>query len=685
MRARIHHPIIAGVLVFWGAIGLSRPLAAAKVEGAGAVPPAASGIDQVVAKAAAAEGVAPGPLCDDSAFLRRLTIDLIGRIPTAAEYKDYMQSPPDQRRRLAIDRLLIHPELGTHWFVFFGDMFRVRYGSEGGSSLAAFLRKAVEANVPYDAMVRDMLTGTGTPQASPPVGFLTADDVDPFEMAGIVSQVLMGVRMKCAQCHDHPFDVWTQKDYYGLAAYFGKTVAVRREEPRLVRVVESAQSRVLWPPKPDEPSRRPIDPTWPFALAKDDDHIKALQARRLAKTQKTTDQLLDDLLGDVDRTASRGDVERSIEQEAKTFGNRAGQYRSAPTRQELADRVTSPQNRYFAWNLVNRVWATLLGRGIVEPIDDFRADNLPSNPALLDHLADEFVAGGYDFRAFLRVVVESQTYQRAFEAGLDQDQRKLRESSFCTAALRRMRAEVLYDSVIVAGHLESYKHPAGAHLRERLVRVAVRKGPLGGANALTRAEPTAKPAAVMARAGAGFGAEGDFGIERLLTPAEEAMLIDPNASMMAESAQMQMQNQVEYQMVKQVFDENPIFGFAKTMNLPAPPEHFLRQFGQIGRQALGEERTDLPTMRQSLILMNGQMVNDAARVGPLEPVGRLLGPGKPLEPVVEQAYLDIFTRRPTAAETQDAVAIIRDAESVEDGVADLRWALLNSNEFRFIP
>jgi len=185
--------------------------------------PGAAAIDRLVLDAAQASDLEPTAVIDDAAFLRRVTVDLIARIPSMAEYERYFADPPEHRRAMLVDRLLNHPRFADRWAMFFGDMMNVRSSADGGSQLHRFIRDSIRDRKPYDQMVRQIITATGTLRDNAPVGFFMGVDADPLQVTGVLTQTLMGVRMQCAQCHDHPYDVWTQKDYYGLAAYFGST------------------------------------------------------------------------------------------------------------------------------------------------------------------------------------------------------------------------------------------------------------------------------------------------------------------------------------------------------------------------------------------------------------------------------------------------------------------------------
>jgi len=592
--------------------------------------------------------------------------------------------------------------------------------------LIAYVHKAVDEDMPYDELCRRLISANGKANFTPEVGFVLGDNADPLQMAAVTSQVFMGVRMSCAQCHDHPFDVWTRKDFYGLAAYYGKT---RRVESRLTRVVyttEGSQTSILWPPEDavESDKRAPLTPKFPIDLLSSDqtpEFVARLLRRRaeeekvrLAKAKVTAESTVEDLL---DLTAEKVKKQTSgsllddlnVASEAKRdirkIDVKADLYRQSQLRTSLADLVTSPRNRFFSRAIVNRLWKELVGRGFVEPVDDFRSDNPPSHPRTMDYIAEEFVASGYNLRHLVRMIVSSDAYARAnAPADADFGTRQELETAFLATPMRRMYAEALYDSIVTAGHLFEVKHPSGANNKTvyQTVRVPVKiEGEEGKQPAstelasITGDTPTAmvKP---MQMAAAGYALEDAIELDfaKLLTAKEGDVKVDQMKVMSAEELEaMRMmalnkkpQPGMKYitKQIERVYDDNPSFNSSYRMASPAPAGHFLRVFGQPGRQDLGDLRTDDPSMRQALMMLNGRITHEASRVGTLEPLySQLTGPKADLDRAINTAYMEIMTRVPTADEVTEAKEIVGDKPL--SGMADLRWVLLNCNEFRFIP
>lgn len=669
----------------------------------------------------------PTGIVDDATFLRRIYVDLIGRIPTVAEIDHFATRPAATRRADLVDELMQDERFADTWTVFFADMLRLRSNADGGSAAIAFVHQAVRDEVPYDELARRFIAANGKAGATPEVGFVLGDNADPMALAGATSQVFLGIRVACAQCHDHPFDQWTQHDFYGLAAYFGKT---RRMETRFTNTVyttEASQSSVLWPPEGegDAAERKPMQPRFPFALEQPSSlppYIARLEKLRLQQVAKTepvkkdevsVDDLLSSLDGKVERV-SRGrkkdtlDVSAEAKRDARGLGISSGMASESELRAELARLITDPNNRYFSRCFANRVWATLVGRGIVEPIDDFSDNNPPSHPQTLDFLANEFVASGYNLKSLIRMVVLSEPYQRSHACDVDEMMQAELEGAFLATPMRRMLSEVIYDSVVVAGHLFDVKHAAGQNLKTVWQQTRVAKatsdadGPLVADRTLLNDGAATQMAAADVPAPTGYNLENAIELDfdavlrknQKMESSEEVAIDRMQVMSKEELEAMRMQQEarerrnVEYidRFTRTTVDDNPKFTSSFRMASPAAPEHFLRVFGQTDRTQLGDHRDSSPSMRQALMMLNGRLTHEASRVGALEPVYELLvGEKADLPGAVRLTYREILTRLPDEDELREAKAIIEEADSPTAGMADLRWLLLNCDEFRFLP
>jgi hypothetical protein len=698
-------------LRLWGAAGVLL----AFVGSATAADPA-SQVDRLIKEENAGRKITEAPIVDDLGFLRRAYIDTIGRIPTEKEIKAFLALPARDRRRIALDDLTKREQFADRWTVFFGDMFRIRSNADGGAAFLAHVHRALEKDLPYDVLCRQLIAASGKANLTPEVGYILGDEADPMALASVTSQVFLGVRMACAQCHNHPFDVWSRKQFYDLAGYFGNT---RRQETRIkmrllgVYLTEAEQTSIMWPPE-DKAKGKPraaVKASFPFELDKGDGpnkHIARLTAMRekllaeaKAKAAAKKDNI-DDLLGNADDKLNKKEGPE-VGLDKTKLDIEGDLYKASAARAELSKLITDPRNRFFSRNIVNRVWGELLGRGFVNPVDDFKEDNPPSHPKALDYLADEFVASGYDFRWLVRTIQATEAYQRGhLPQTIDATTLHNSLSAFVAATVRRMGSEMLYDSIVQAGHLFAVKHKPGDNMVtvtrtvQEYVELKDGKEPKKPKDLkkddkkMTAMQP--KPATT----GGGYDLERSIEVDfksALMKKDDvkiEAMEARSNEEIEAESMMMTRPDgkkvKVVTREVKLIVDDNPRFSSSMRMASPAPVGHFLRVFGQTDRASLDDRRDHSPSMRQALMMLNGQLTNQAARVGALEPMYRLLeGPKADLDAAIKLAYREAMTREATADEIDEAKKIIKEAKTVLDGMADLRWALLNSNEFRYLP
>jgi hypothetical protein len=667
---------------------------------------AAAMLDDVLRRENLAHKTILTPVIEDEAFLRRVTIDLIGRIPTMKEVREYESWGTDRRQKV-IEKLLTHDRFADRWTVFMADMLRIRSNVTGGNSLLAYVNAALDQGKPYDVLVRELISASGKPNSNPAVGYILGDDVMPMELAATTAQVFLGVRIGCAMCHDHPFDDWEQKDFYELAAFFGKTKKVENRQRRSTYTTEGHEMMVLWPPedKAEPGERKPVKPVFPFTLTefkKTPSFLTRFEAKRQLQEQAAGAEeaaaSIDDLLDSVKPAVGKktDPVLAEALAESKKLDIFNDLYRASELRSQLAELITDPRNGFFARAFVNRVWAELIGHGFVEPLDNFSDYNELRHASSLDFLAQEFIAHGYDFRTLLKTIILSDTYQRShLRSDAPVAQRAYSELNFTAAPVRRMLSEVLYDSVVTAGHLGSFKWPEGANLKKVQRQIRVPTGEMMTTPA--GATPPAMTAGAMPppMRGDGYDLESSLGLDfdSLLTVAEqeeiatmremsdEQIKAKEMASMAAEKAQTTMVYKTE--MITETVDDNPRFSSAMRMATPAPPAHFLRVFGQPTRTGLGEFRDDAASLRQQLMMLNGRITHEASRVGEMEPLHRLLK--KDQEAAIAWAYQEILTRLPSAEEKADAKLILSLSPTPAEGMADLRWALLNSHEFRYLP
>ncbi|MEZ6130914.1 MAG: DUF1549 domain-containing protein [Planctomycetaceae bacterium] len=360
-------------------------------------------IDNLVAAKWQRMKIEPSGLCTDAEFLRRVHLDLTGLPPTADQVREFLADERDTRTRRAavVDTLVGNPDYVEYWTNKWADLLQVNrkfLGPEGAKAFRAWIRAEVEANTPYDKFVQKVITADGSNKDNPAASYykILREPVDIMENT---THLFLGVRFNCNKCHDHPFEKWTQDQYYETAAYFAR-VGLKADPAGGDKKIGGTA----------------VEGAKPFYEV---------------VFEKPKGEVTHDRTGAVTPPAFPFECKYETAQDASR-------------REQLAAWITSPDNRYFAKSYVNRLWGYLLGVGIREPIDDLRAGNPPTNPELLDYLAEEFVKSNFNVRHVVQLICKSRTYQLALETNKwNEDD----STNYSHAIARRLPAEVLYDSI----------------------------------------------------------------------------------------------------------------------------------------------------------------------------------------------------------------------------------------------
>jgi hypothetical protein len=341
-------------------------------------------------------GLVPSALCSDEQFLRRASLEITGTLPTPAQVESFLNDNSPQKRDRLVDRLVDSVEYSYFFANKWADILRLKRRGQldrvyGTYAFHQWIQTAMAEDKPYDAFARDILTATGTEETDPAVVWYK-ELQNPESFVDDIGQVFLGLRLACAQCHHHPYEKWGQDDYWGLAAFFGR---IGRKNTRL----------------PGGLNGQPVQVVSLFTQPQG------------GVTNK--------------RTNRRADY-KPLDAAAMTIGP------DVDPREKLADWLTNAKNPYFAKAVVNRYWAHFFGRGIVDPLDDMRVTNPPSNPELLDELAKDFVANGYSLKHLVKTICKSRTYQLS---SVPNDANKQDKQSFARYYPKRLSAEVLFDAV----------------------------------------------------------------------------------------------------------------------------------------------------------------------------------------------------------------------------------------------
>jgi hypothetical protein len=592
---------------------------------------AAYQIDHLIGTTLVAKGQKFNVEASDEQFVRRLYLDTVGRVPTADEASTFLKdNAPDKRAKL-IDVLLDTPGYAMHMYNWLADTFRVKDEFGRGAKAYLFqdwLKDQLAADRPWDAMVKEMLTADGKLCENGAAGFLLRDAQMPLDGVSNLLTTFLGANVSCAQCHDHPLAQWTQRDFYQMAAFFGATEGYDQDGYKKSRKLAKNGASGL--------NKQQVN------------SIAGVNVFRLVDTGKQDLTFPKDYKYDDAKPGAHvaPQLISWTTADAKLPSYKVNTSNPQQLRDEFAAWMTNAENPRFAMNIANRTWKKVFGLAVQEPVGDIDDTSKASNPQLLAHLTTIMKAAKFDLRQFQRVLLNSQTYQRA--ASLTPDLEK-GPYLFPGPLLRRMTAEQTWDSILA---LTSGREVDNALLRRG---DEMQLFSLPG-NAMTAENfkfviDRAKDAGLQM---GGYGGGGKKGKG-----------VNPAKLMAAyEGTKPQQRNGL-------------LLARASELPQPAPESHFLRLFGQSDRLVSDSNTTD-GSVPQALMMMNGpigQLIADPNSVAVVA-----ANSGKSRDEQIDSLYLSFLARKPSIAERGTAT------KALEGGLAlgDVAWTLLNSREFLFV-
>lgn len=512
----------------------------------GSVKASARTIDRLINTQLAKHNLSPNTDATDAQFLRRVSLDITGTIPTAKQTRLFLNSNSPTKRERLIDQLLNSPGYASHSFNYWADLLRIVDRSDNNTYTRPFgewLKKELRNNTPYDDFVREMLGSDGRIFDNPAVGYTLRDPNMPLGHLDNTVRIFLGTRIGCAQCHDHPFDRWTQQEFYQLAAFVGGEMT--RLPGRLPKNMQ-ANSQI---PAPLNQGK--------FYKELDIGTKEGRMGRRIVRLNRSAvwehpfrklkyphDYAYDD--------AKPGDlVEPKV-----IFGSMPSLSKGKTRREAFAEWITSPENPRFTLTIANRMWRRAFGVGLIEPVDDLRDDTQPSNPELMEFLVTEMKRLDYDLKEFLRIIYNTEAYQRQ----VTYEELKPNEHyHFPGPILRRMTAEQVWDSLLTLTleDLDQYQRPSD---KEYLEFVAI------------------DPQTVTAK------------------------------SLIQKAQQEQNWRTEENKDRRKFLYKGQLLARASELPQPLPDGHFLRQFGQSDRQIIAAGNTE-GTVPQILTMFNGPVTH----------------------------------------------------------------------------
>ena len=639
----------------------------------------ASHLDQLIAKDLKAEDLKPLPLVSDEIFVRRIYLKVVGRIPTAQEAMSFLDDRSADKRSKLIETLAASRGYDSQTFNYYADLLRLQTGSEQyGLGWHVWLRNSIAENKPWDDLVNEMLGAEGHSAKNPAVGYYLRDRGMLLDNVSNTMQVFLGHQIGCAQCHDHPFDTWTQMEYYEIAAFSGG-VNYRSTEAR------KAVQKVVADMRGNRPatSREPVG--------------KGKKARR--KNQKRNSGMVRKVAGDL-RTVFRDFNKNEISEvhakqlklpedyayedgdpgevipPATLFGRKIKDVDPEERRQVFADWVTGTDNPYFTKVMANRLWDRAFGHGLVDPVDNWSKDSETAHPEVLAYLVQVMHHVDFRTRDFDRVLFHTQLFQRESNPVAATPGTVLH---FRGPELRRMKAEELHDSLLVLAYgnvddniNESLEKRWNMH-QESVLEVI---------NATPR-----ELLALDEIADAAEQARIDYQrrTRQAQTDLREAVQKkDHKTAAKIRRRLNEMRTAYRAQQQKYIQKRYPGRNSKARRNMraseyptPFKGNHFVRQFG--GSDRLTPEAGDtFASTPQALTLLNGQIARstDNRKSKVFEAIAEITSP----ETRLEYLFLAFYGTRPTAAEQQELLPLA----SHKDAIFTLARAMLTSKRYLFV-
>jgi hypothetical protein len=701
--------------------------------------PEAQKIDAILAKEWEKNNLKPNPPATDEVLVRRLYLDIAGRIPTPEETQDFIRSNDPAKKTKLIDKLLGSDGYTSNMFNYWADVLRLTDNVKGRVTAEAYeewLKKQLKANTPYDQFVRNLMTTEGGVWDSGSIGFYMRDENKLDHLAYTV-QVFLGTQIVCAQCHNHPFDKWTQMDYYGMAA-FTYGMDTRGSEKNALKSLATPKGN-KGNPAPD------IDRAALKNMTKD--QRKAYMAEQRKKTETTQSEeakkpqlsrqdvemvrkAFQDVMKPLRYTSiSWADKLPTLPADYKYPDGKAGQsiqpkvmfgheadVAGSPTRLDAFSKwMTSPENPRFTTVIANRMWKKAFGIGLIEPVDEMMDSTVPSNNELMEYLITLMKEKQYSLKSFLRVLYNTDTYQRmatTTEVPLGETYH------FTGPILRRMSAEQVWDSMVTLsrGNIDDQVEDDNVRLHQYLDDLSMflntvnSKGPEAlvevakqgnaaraetdkriaelteqakqmresGGNA-DAAQKLAREAARLRKGNSNDVLEALLGEERA-QDLRRGYQPDKKGAMNAyDKAALAALSKEERRDAMKMGGSLSLNARASELPSPAKPGHFLRTFGQSDRELI-QNASDDASVPQALSLLNGP----ASEVlgNPLSKLSQDLKKATTPQQKMDVLYLSFLSRMPTNNERAVMGQVIQ--QRGEKAVDDVTHALLTGSQFLFI-
>jgi len=605
------------------------------------------------------------PPCTDDQFVRRLYLDVVGRIPTYEETNTFLRNSSQTKRADLIDKLLVSDGYTSNAFNYFADMLRIKDNFDGNNRVRGFnyeqwLKDNIAANTPWDKMVTEMVTAEGKVWNNGAAGYLLRDAGMPLDNLANTLNVFLGTDVACAQCHDHPFAEWTQKQFYQMAAFFGATSTIMRDggdnQKRLIKdITEQLKKQGM----DDIAVRRQVQQINQNAIRPNQTNVHDVGAIKTAlpfdykyKDGQPNEKVMPKLI-----TWSAEDKDNPIYIEAE---EQIGGGKPEEARKVFAKWMTDKRNPRFAMTIANRLWARAFGVGLTASVRSIDNVDESYNPDLIKHLSKEMGRVGFDMREFQRILYNTQTYQReATTAALAMGE----PYYFQGPMLRRMSAEQAWDSylTLVMGNVDKVKN--------------TRADSYGRAIDMDLEKTTVQTLGSKLKALADLEKREQEKLGGSLASATATTVKNAKAGKKEEETMMDDEKIVTFGGKGK--DQLKLMR-ASELEQPARGGHFLADFGQSPRLVI-DGSSKAGSVPQVLSMMNGE-----AQMMLTSPDSLIHANLKKLSPAdkAEAIFLTVLNRRCTLREKDIAKKEIQ--AHGEQAYSNMIWALINSREFFFI-
>ena len=695
----------------------------------GAALPESARIDEIIAKEWQKNNLQPNAPASDEVFLRRIYVDVVGRIPTIEEAKAFLTSTDKDKRTKLIDQLLGSDGYAANYFNYFADILRLQTDTKGqltGYAYADWLKSALKKNQPWDSMVRELLTTDGASWESGAIGFYMRDQGMQLDHLAATVQVFLGTQIVCAQCHNHPFDKWSQMDYYHMAAF---TYGMDSKKGYGLNL----ESKMA----PDKKARKSPEA---MALRRD---LKSVQEsiKEVSKVLRYTTIAETDRLPKLPHDYKYTDAKPNEEVKPKAmFGHEATQLPGESRIDSFARWMTAPENPRFTLVIANRLWKRAMGVGLIEPVDEITDSTTPSNTELMSYLEKLMAEKKYDMKAYLRVIYNSDLYQRMPST---KDVNLGDTYHFTGPLMRRMSSEQIWDSVatLIKGNIDEQavepnlgaerkldalgklydtlnnkdpkqliadiKASGGAESPEKLAKIKEltdqaaklrRDGKKDEAQAVQKQVLALRGGTKRDAFAAVLGEEGAREFQREYREGnikakggkgkQEATKVSLTREEMAKIKAQAGGDKKKARDLINIAQNNlrkgsgaVIAGATRAADLPSPSPrgHMLRIFGQSDRETI-ENASREAAVPQALALLNGPVAD--ALVNDVSDFSQHVNAAATNEAKMETIFLGLLSRFPTANEQKILSEAM--ASRAETAKADVVHALLNTGEFLFV-